>query len=183
MEKAEREFLLRRLGTSRERLVEAVEGLDQRQQRYRAAADLWSIADCVEHVMLFERAVLKQMQSVLLAPRQPAGIAVSDEAVLARASLQSPPFISPEEFQPRRRWSDFEDLLRQFETARERTVRFAGVTRADLRGYSFPHHTLGELDCYQWLLFLAAHCERHARQAAQIEGDMRFPRLEGSASA
>jgi hypothetical protein len=81
----------------------------------------------------------------------------------------------PAEVMPQGRWPDFDELLRQFEATRERSVRFSAVTQADLRKHFFPHPFLGLLDCYQWLLLLAAHCERHVRQMEEVKADPGFP--------
>jgi uncharacterized damage-inducible protein DinB len=184
VEKVEREFLLLYLAQSRERLLDIVEGLNKEQQRFRPAPDRWSVADCVEHVSIAEKGVLKKVQEALLSPLQPeTRTSMPDDAVLARVSNRTPRCASPPELHPRRRWTDFGELLRRFEAARERSLRFAAVTRADLRSYSFAHPKFGELDCYQWLLFLAAHAERHARQAEEVIADPNFPRRAGSVSA
>ncbi len=83
---------------------------------------------------------------------------------------------------PKDRWPEFEELLRQFEAARERTLRFAAVTQADLRSRAFPHPFLGPLDCYQWLLFSAAHCVRHVRQMQEVKSDAAFPKGRGASA-
>jgi len=188
MEKAEREFLVLYLAASRERLLEQIDGLTKQQQRFRPAEDLWSVADCVEHVTLTEQGVLKKIQAVLLFPSQsppqnPWRAGVPDDEILASIPNRSPRLISPPDALPRRRWTDFSQLLRRFEAARERSLRFAAVTQSDLRGHFFAHPELGELDCYQWLLFLGAHCERHARQAEEVIANRGFPRVAGSATA
>jgi uncharacterized damage-inducible protein DinB len=186
MEKAEREFVLRHLAHSRERLLEAVEGLNKEQQRFRPARDRWSVADCLEHVSIAEKTVLHKIQAVLLAPPQPEthpSARMPDDAVLAGVADRSSRYAAPRETLPVRRWTDFAELLRQFEAARERSLRFAAVTHGDLRGYFFEHPQLGELDCYQWLLFVGAHSERHARQAEEVIADPNFPSAAGSATA
>jgi DinB superfamily len=188
VEKAEREFLLRHLAQSRERLLEAVEGLSKEQQRFRPAAERWSVADCLEHVSIVEKGVLQKIRAVLLAPSQPhvrpqTRASLPDEAILTSVPNRSSRLISLPETLPGRRWADFAELLRKFETARERSLRFAAVTQSDLRGHSFAHPQFGELDCYQWLLFLAAHSERHARQAGEVIAHPNFPRAAGSAIA
>jgi hypothetical protein len=76
---------------------------------------------------------------------------------------------------PQGRWPDFEELIRQFEATRERSMRFSAVTQADLRNHFFPHPFLGLLDCYQWLLFLSAHCERHVRQMEEVKAHPGYP--------
>lgn len=183
MEKAEREFLLRYLARSRERLVETVEGLDKGQQRFRPDRDRWSVADCVEHVSMVEKAVLKKIQELLPEPPWTPSQRVPDDVVLSRVPNRLTRRTAPPDALPRRRWTDFAVLLRQFEAARERSLRFVAVTQSDLRARFFAHPYLGELDCYQWLLFLGAHAERHARQAEEVMTDPDFPRLADSATA
>jgi hypothetical protein len=105
-----------------------------------------------------------------------------EHVILDRVPARASRVKGPAQVMPSGRWPDFEELLRQFEAARERTLRFAAVTQADLRSRAFPHPFLGPLDCYQWLLFLAAHCERHSRQVEEVKADPGFPR-ERSATA
>jgi uncharacterized damage-inducible protein DinB len=184
VEKAEREFLLLYLAASRERLVETVDSLNNEQQRFRPARDRWSVADCVEHVAIVEREVFKKIQAVVGdAPKRQPCTSISDDAVLTGVSNRSARYASGREAMPARRGTDFEALLRQFEAARERSLRFAAVTQSDLRSHSFAHPQLGELDCYQWLLFLGAHAERHARQVEEVIADPNFPRVADSATA
>lgn len=184
VEKAEREFLLGYLAASRERLVEIVEGLSKEQRRFRPAEDRWSVADCVEHVSIVEKAALKRIQALVIEPpRPPTDAGVPDDAVLSRVPSRSTRRTAPPDALPGRRWTDFAALLRQFEAARERSLRFVAVTQADLRGHFFAHPHLGELDCYQWLLFLGAHAERHARQAEEVLADPAFPGEADAATA
>ncbi len=183
MEKADREFLLMYLAASRERLLDTVNGLNKEQARFRPSRDRWSVADCVEHVAIVEKEVLNKIQAILLAPPQAEPSATtSDDAILSGVPNRSARCSAPVDALPRRRWTDLRALLRQFEAARERSLRFAAVTQSDLRAYFFLHPEWGELDCYQWLLFLGAHSERHARQADDVAADPAFPRVADSAA-
>jgi len=76
---------------------------------------------------------------------------------------------------PMGRWPH-DQLVREFEAARKRTSEFAATTSADLRQAAFPHPMFGPLDCYQWLLLIAAHGERHRAQAEEVMADANFPR-------
>jgi len=185
LHRAEREFLVRYLALTGEQLLDTVQGLNKEQQRYRLR-DSWSVADCVEHVTLVEQGVFERIQAVLLEPPpSPAQTrsSLADEALMRRERNRSLRFASHADALPRRRWTDFEGLLRRFEAARERSLRFAAVTQKDLRGHAFAHPQFGELDCYQWLLFLGAHAERHALQATEVIAGARFPREADSATA
>jgi len=66
--------------------------------------------------------------------------------------------------------------LQQFAAARKRTSEFAAATNADLRRHFLPHPVFGDLDCYQWLLLLGAHCDRHRVQSQEVKASAEFPR-------
>lgn len=185
MDRADRDLLLHRLAESRERLVQAVDGLSGEQRSFRPAEDRWSAADCIEHITVVEDNTLKTIQKTLQAPPGPdhqAETRGKDQLILDRVPGRATRVKGPPQVMPSGRWPHFEDLLRQFEAARERTLRFAAVTQADLRSQAFPHPFLGPMDCYQWLLFLAAHCERHTRQLEEVKSDPGFPRGRGASA-
>lgn len=178
MEPTERELAVELLAHSRERLVLAIDGLSDEQKNFRAAEDRWSIAECIEHITVAENSILRSIQKVLQSMPEPdrkAEVRGKDQVILDRVPAREQRVRGPEQVMPAGRWRSFEELLRQFEATRERSVRFTAVTQADLRSYFFPHPFLGLLDCYQWLLFLGAHCERHVRQMEEVKADPSFP--------
>jgi hypothetical protein len=161
-----------------------VDGLTKEQQRFRPAPHRWSVAECVEHVSRVEKLVLQEVQKVVLQPVQPTTFAsLSDDVILDGVPQRLLRCASPPEAFPNKRLTEFDQLLRQFEAARERSLRFAATTQSDLRAHSFAHPHLGELDCYQWILFVGAHAERHVRQAEDVMADPGFPGVADSAIA
>ncbi len=147
MQTAERDLALRHLLESRRRLLETVAGLSPEQRSFKPAADCWSVTDCVEHQVIQERVPARNFRV-----KGPAAV------------------------MPTGRWPEFATLLEQFEAARNRSVQFTSATEADLRNHFFPHPFLGQFDCYQWLLFIGTHCERHVRQMEEVRADAAFPR-------
>ena len=179
MEKAERDLIVEQLAQSRERLLQVTGGLTREQQTYRAAEGRWSVADCVEHVAIVEDNILRRIQKILEGPPEPQRRPEAqgkEEIILARVPARETRVQGPPQVMPTGRWSNFDALIRQFESTRERSLRFAAVTQADLRCHFFPHPFLGLFDCYQWLLFLGTHCERHVRQMEEVMADPGFPR-------
>lgn len=178
MEATERELLVEQLAQSRERLVLMVEGLSEEQRSFRPAQDRWSIADCIEHITVVEGSVLGKIQEVLQEPPEPERrdeVRGKEQIILEQVPVRDQRVKGPARLMPQGRWQDFEELVRQFEATRERSVRFSAVTQADLRSHFFPHPMLGLLDCYQWLLLVSAHCERHVRQMEEVKVDPGFP--------
>ncbi len=179
MQTAERELVLQNLAASRARLLAAVDGLSAEQRSFRAADDRWSVADCVEHITVVENFVLGSIQRALAGAAEPAKQAEvqgKDRVILELVPSRARRVKGPEAVMPRERWPDFAELILQFEAIRARTQQFSAETQADLRNHFFPHPILGEFDCYQWLLFLGAHCERHVRQLEEVKGDPAFPK-------
>ena len=155
-----------------------IEGLSAEQRSFRPAEDRWSIADCIEHITVVENFVLGNIQKMLQAPPEPARqdeVRGKEQVILERVPARERRVKGPAEVQPQCRWPEFEELVRQFEATRERSVRFSAVTQAELRHHFFPHPFLGLLDCYQWLLFLSAHCERHVRQMEEVKTAPGYP--------
>ena len=160
-------------------MLQAVDGLSEEQRIFKPAEDRWSVAGCVEHIILVEGFVLHTIQTTLQAPPEPAEkqaeVRRKDPIVLERVPARIRRVMGPPAVHPTNRWPDFDDLLDQFEATRERSVTFAAGTEADLRSHFFPHPFMGDLDCYQWLLFLGLHCERHVRQLEEVKADAGFP--------
>jgi len=179
VEPAERNLVLHHLAASRERVLQAVAGLSAEQRSYRTAEDRWSVADCVEHVTVVEHFVLQSIQQALAGTPDDAkkeSVLGKDQAVLELVPSRGRRVKGPTEVMPTQRWPVFEDLLGHFEATRARSANFATETQADLRSHFFPHPFLGDLDCYQWLLFVGTHCERHVRQLEEVKADAGFPK-------
>ena len=186
MQPAERELALHHLAASRERLIEAVAGLSAEQRSFRPAENRWSVFDCVEHLTVVEAFVYGQMQRVLATAPDASKKSVvqgKSQLILEHVPTRNRRVKGPEPVMPTGRWPVFEDLLREFETVRARTTHFAAETEADLESHFFPHPILGDLDCYQWLLFLGTHCERHVRQLEEVKADPGFPGRQAGATA
>jgi uncharacterized damage-inducible protein DinB len=176
MRPEEREVLLKNLSESRERLLRMAEGLSSEQWHYRPAADRWSVADCVEHITTVEGRIIGLIQQTLEGgPDSSKSNAMKDEALVADVAGRVTRFQAPEMLTPTGRWP-CEELLKEFDGARQRTREFSSSTAADLRQHFFRHPVFGELDLYQWLLVLAAHCDRHRAQSEEVMSSAGFPR-------
>jgi uncharacterized damage-inducible protein DinB len=175
---AERESLLKNLAESRERLLHMAQGLSREQLHHRPAPDRWTVAECVEHIVTVEGRVLGSIQRTVEAGPDSSKHSVmegKDDAMVADVVGRVTRLQAPEFLAPTGRWPD-EQLLKEFEGARQQTVDFAASTGADLRRHFFKHPAFGELDLYQWLLLIAAHCDRHRAQSEEVMASPGFPR-------
>lgn len=184
MSPGERETILKNLAESRERLLGTVRGLSPDQLHYRPAPGRWTVAECVEHITTVEGRVLALIQMTL--SQGPAGSKRSafegkEDEMVRNVAGRITRFQAPDFLLPHGQWPD-EQLLKEFEAARQKTREFASSTDAELRKHFYAHPVLGELDCYQWLLLIAAHCDRHRAQSEEVMACAGFPISSAAAS-
>jgi uncharacterized damage-inducible protein DinB len=178
MSPAERELALRHLAESRDRLLRMAQGLTREQLHYCAAPGRWTVAECLEHIVMVEGRIFDRIQKALEDgpdPSKRSALEGQDDALVAGAANRVGRLQAPEVLVPTGRWPD-EQLLQEFEAARERTRDFAASTQADLRRHFFKHPMFGDLDLYQWLLMISAHCDRHSAQSEEVMASPEFPR-------
>jgi uncharacterized damage-inducible protein DinB len=176
MTPAEREFVLRRFAETRERLLQTVHGLSREQLLYRPKPGRWSVAENVEHLAAVEQHIVGAIKETLQAPADLAkGSAMEDAEILRMVGTVVRAVQAPPRALPRSRWP-CEQLAQEFESIRDRTREFTATTDGDLRRHFIAHFIFGELDCYQWLLLLGAHCDRHCAQSNAVKACAGFPR-------
>lgn len=175
MTPAERETLLMRFAETRERVMRNLHGLSPEQMLYRPDTGQWSVAEIVEHLVIVENHLVGEIEKLVQGQPDPSKrSAMADGDVFAQAGTVLRRIQAPAGAVPTFRWPP-EELLREFETARQRTRDFSATTGADLRLHFMPHPSLGQLDCYQWLLLVAAHCQRHCAQSERVKASPGFP--------
>ncbi len=164
MSAAERERVLRDLEESRGRLLSAVEAFPEEQFFTPPAEGCWSAAGVLEHVVFVEGRVLARIAAGLPAAEgRRSAMEGKDDELLAQVRKRAGKIEAPDTLHPKGGMSR-EELVEKFRETREATMRFAAGTQADLRGQLFPHPIFGEVDGYQWLALIAAHCDRHSKQ-------------------
>jgi hypothetical protein len=178
MEIHERQLVLEQLASSEARLLELVRGLTEEQWSFRETPERWSIAENIEHLIMFEGFIRSAIAKTLEGPAEPekkTGVGAKEPLVLGVANGRSNKLIAREVVRPVGRWPDRSELVLELQKTRAVTVAFAAETKANLRDHFFPHIAFGDLDCYQWLVVLGQHSARHAFQIEEIKADAGFP--------
>lgn len=165
------------LEETKEGLEESVKGLSDEQMQFKPAEDRWSIAQCVEHIILVEASLKNMLESKFKEPATPerrSEVTLSDEDVVDMITNRTSKVKTSDEFQPDSKFSTAEEALKAFEDQRENTVDFLKDLDVDMRNYvnDFP---FGKLDGHQAVLFLAGHAARHTAQIEEVKQDPNFP--------
>lgn len=175
MTPAERERALAHLQETREGYRDLTQSLSRNQLCYKPAPDQWSVAQALEHIIIVEGRVLDRIGVALQQPPTGSKSAMEDGHLVQVVAGRTGKLKAPEPVVPTGRWPE-DRLFEEFDLVRDRSIDFARTTNVDLRQHGFRHPFFGELDCYQWLLLIPAHCQRHLRQAADVMADSNFPR-------
>lgn len=72
-------------------------------------------------------------------------------------------------------WTDPDEATRRLTASVDAIVTWARDTSLDLRTVGVRHPVFGVLDGMQWLLFAAAHVERHRAQAIGVQTRPDYP--------
>ncbi len=131
----------------------------------------------MEHIAAAEdfiRGMLKE--KVMMAPAGDAGrdVKKTDEAVLMMVPDRTTKAQAPEPLVPSNRFGSPDGSLKHFVESRATTEDFLKTTTG-LRDH-VTESPLGKLDGYEFVLFIAAHSERHTKQINEVKADPNFPK-------
>lgn len=175
---AEKKEGLAQLAKSKAGVIAATDGLTDEQWKFKPAADRWSIAETMEHIIVVERALLERVsEEVMKSPpltKLDPDRKTTDQFVLRAIADRSKKATAPDAVLPTKRWTP-QELADQFLKVRTRTVEYLQTTPG-LRDHAAESPLGRTLDGYQWLLYISAHSERHTKQILEVKADPNFPK-------
>lgn len=177
LSKADRDRAIKYLETTKQAVIDATKPLTKAQWKFKEADDRWSVADVVEHLAASEDLFLSMVtEKVMKAPPGPAGedVKALDELVMAKIPDRTQKAQAPEELKPTNRFGSPEAALKHFVQSREKTIAYLRKTNG-LRDHAMDSPLGKKLDAYQWLIFCAAHSDRHTKQINEVRASGRFP--------
>jgi uncharacterized damage-inducible protein DinB len=177
---ADRKALATELQASHQEVVETVKTLSPGQLAFKPAPDRWSVAECLEHISNTEVALFGYIVNKVLATPAATGeakqkAAGKDDAVMKMVTDRTARFQAPAEIQPSGKYATREAALQAFDDGRKKTLEFVKTTQQDLRGHVLKG-AAGEMDGYQWLLYLSGHTRRHLAQIKEVMASPGFPK-------
>jgi hypothetical protein len=154
----------------RKELLQSFEGIPGDRLCRRPTEEGWAVAEILEHLRMVEAGVARLITKRVGQARQ-AGLGEErstdpvlptfdqHSARLENAVMQSPATVVP------RANIDINEAVDGLESSRE-ALRAAAVSAngLSLGEIKHTHAILGELDLYQWLIFVGQHEGRHKRQ-------------------
>ena len=176
--RAEKDRALQYLESTRKNVLEATRGLTEAQWNFRPAPDRWSVAQVMEHIAASEDFIRDNLlkEKVMISPAGQPGrnVKVTDEAVVAKVPDRAHKAQAPAPLVPSNRFCSPDGSVKHFVESRATTEQFLETTTG-LRDHVMDG-PVGKMDGYEFVLFIAAHSERHTKQINEVKADPNFPR-------
>jgi len=175
----DKEHALQYLESTKKGVLDATKGLSDAQWNFKPAPDRWSVAEVMEHLAAAEdmlRGVTQEqiMKSPAVAVRSAEEIKKADESVLTMVPDRSHKAQAPEPLRPTNRFGSPAAAQKHFVESRASTEEYLR-NATGLREH-LGDSPLGKLDGYEFVLFTAAHSERHTKQMLEVKADPNFPK-------
>jgi hypothetical protein len=177
--KKEREYAIKLLKDTRNDVLLKAVVLNGAQLKFKPAPDRWCVEECLKHIAITEQALWQMVSDSLqrsATPERRSEIKVTDEKLISMIEDRSHKVQTMDPFKPENTpFKSAEDAETSFKGNREKLIAFIDTTQDDLRDHMITM-PFGVIDCYQFILFIGAHSNRHAQQIAEVTADPGFPK-------
>ena len=165
-------MLLHLLHASREHFLGSFAGVSDADSQRKPSATSWCILETVEHLTKAESNMVRLMTET----RRPksADLPNREQAFLKMVPDRSMKMQSPESGRPTGRFASLTEASAQFNSSRDQAIQFVEKCAdcgEDLRAteVTHPHPLAGNVSCYEMVIIMAGHAERHALQIEEIK--------------
>jgi hypothetical protein len=175
-------FLVDYLTQTQKDFLKSIDGLSEAQWKFKPSPERWSVAEVAEHIALSEEMFGENITGKVL--KTPAATAEQkaktqglEEKILQGIPDRTNKFKAPEKLQPASKFASAKEAAKAFNARREASITLVkGTPESELRSHVSGPSPMGELDAYQWMLFMAAHSKRHIAQIEEVKADPNFPK-------
>jgi hypothetical protein len=172
----DREHLLVHFQMTEQMLAVQVHGLSPTQLEYKASPDRWSIRECVSHLAVAEPDYWRDLMAAVKArPDMQGNISSATDADIMWYGIDR--VVHTKTGGGHEKVDTYKDLgeaLARFDALRATMIEYIKTTQDDLRAHSFGERET--IDCWQWMLEISTHAERHIQQIREIKNDPNFPK-------
>lgn len=175
----ERKMALKYMDESTDMLMATLKGLSPEQLAYKPNAESWSVEECLKHLTISEVNIWAGfMEAPLKIDANPAGranVKMSDDQIMGMIVSRNQKVKTFPPFEPENKVEDYKTVMKEFKTLRAEHKKWLKKTDADLR-HHYAETPFGIIDCYQAVLFISGHVQRHTMQIKEVMADPGFPK-------
>jgi flavodoxin len=176
---AERNTATKFLSETETGVLESISGLSEAQLTFKPAPDKWSVEDCMKHIAATEIGLWQMTEGNIKQaanPEKRMELKMSDDDVMKNIEDRSHKVKTFPPFEPQNTgFKTLSDAVNSFKDNRSKLIEYVKTTDQDLRNHvaTLP---VGSFDCYQMILFIGAHSNRHMQQINEVKADPNFPK-------
>src|SRR3954469_13099216 len=171
----DREHLLVHFEMTTQMLAEQVRGLSPAQLEYRASPDRWSIRECISHLAVAEPDYWRDLMADVKAPAdmKEKKSSATDADIMWYGIDRVVHTKTGGGHEKVDTYKDSAVALGKFQALRATMIEYIKSTNDDMRAHSFGDREV--IDCWQWMLEISTHAQRHIEQIREIKNDPNFP--------
>jgi DinB superfamily len=172
----DREHLLVHFEMTGQMLAEEVRGLSPAQLEYKSSPDRWSIRECVSHLAVAEPDYWRDLQKAVKGPAdmKDKKSAATDADIMWYGIDRAVHTKTGGGHEKVDTYKNMGEALGKFQALHATMIAYIKTTDDDLRAHSFGEKEV--IDCWQWMLEISTHAERHIQQIREIKADTNFPK-------
>jgi uncharacterized protein (DUF1778 family) len=180
---AEKTEMLELLDTTAKDFLALVEGASDEQWKWKSSPDRWSVGECAEHVILSERMLFQTALDALDNPPDPEWATKTDGKVdfLKKVMPNRNPggaggARAPQEIVPTGSLTRAE-VIKRFNESRAEIRAFVAALDQPAKEHIVVHPfpVFGDLNAYDWLIYVPLHTIRHSRQIVEVQQTAGYP--------
>ncbi len=160
-------------------LENSVASLSKSQLDYRPSDSVWSVGDCLEHIILTEEMLFGMVKEFMEKPANPerrAEIKYSDSEIKSSITDRSSKVKAMDALVASARFPDATTALDAMKRQRADILEFIRNTPVQAMRDRVQDAPGGAVDGYQFMLFLAGHTARHTLQIKEVKANVGFPK-------
>lgn len=177
----ERKYAVEHFKATKVDVLKSVKDLKDDQLNFRAAADQWTIKECIFHIAISEKKLWDLLETTMKAPANPekrAEIKMTDDQLVKMMGDRSLKVKTKEKFEPKNApYQTLEEALSDFKDNRTNHIKYVKSTTEDMRNH-VAQLSFGWLDCYQLCLMISAHSDRHTQQINEVKANSGYLNLK-----
>jgi hypothetical protein len=174
MSAEDRQHLMVHLQMTEQWLTDEVRSLSPAQLSFRPAPDRWSVRECVSHLAVAEPDYWRDFMKAVKSSTKAAKSSATDADILWYGIDRVEHTKTGGGHEKVDRYPDLGPALADFQKLRKTMLEYVRTTNDDLRGHPFGQQE--PIDCWQWMLEISTHAQRHILQIREIKADPGFPR-------
>lgn len=172
----DRQRLLVHFEMTNQWLADEIRGLTPAQLEWRGSDDRWTIRECVSHLAVSEPDYWRDLMKAVKATPDMADKKrlYTDADILWYGMDRVEHTKTGGGHEKVETYKSVAEALSTFQKLRATMVEYIKSTDDDMRAHSYGKRAA--IDCWQWMLEISTHAQRHIMQIREIKADPKFPK-------